>query len=204
LDIQANMGAWEPNVLNHRSRNVSTAVLAVCCVLLAPMTGAADPADPRPLIDLVREEDERRETRWTGFHRIRAGYPQTVSAGLGVIRARLPESWECVTSCPFRGLVLQVEPGIRGIQLSAGFATMIAEKNRLKHFLHDIDVAFGVKGVVLHRWDRSEPSAAQRTFAGVEFSYTVTRINFSIGTLRRIDRIPGGDWLVSAGFGWGF
>jgi len=187
-----------------RSSTVATALLMGCCLFFVPETVASDPVDARSLIDLVRQEDERRETRWTGFHRFRVGYPQTVSAGLGVVRARLPESWECVTSCPFRGLVLQVEPGIRGIQLGAGFATLMAEKHHLKHFLHDIHVAFGVKGVVLHRWDGSERSAAERTFAGVEFSYTVTRINFSIGTLRRIDRVPGGDWIVSAGFGWGF
>lgn len=183
-----------------RSIAVPTALLLGCCLLAAPNSGAAD----RSLADQVREEDEQRETRWTGFHRIRATYPQTVSAGLGVIRARLPESWECVTACPFRGALVQLEPGIRGVQLSAGFATLIAEKRHRKHFLADISVAFGVKGVLLHRWDDSSLTSAERTFAGIEFSFTVTRINFSIGTLRRLERIPGDDWIVSAGMGWGF
>jgi len=185
-------------------RTVATALLAGCCLAGSPDSAAADDASDRPLIDLVREEDEQRETRWTGFPRVRTGYPQTVSAGLGVIRARLPESWECVTACPFRGLTMQLEPGIRGVQLSVGFATLMAEKRHLKHFLADVHVAFGIKGVLLRRWDDSTLTSNQRTFAGVEFSYTVTRINFSIGTLRRLERVPGDDWIVGATIGWGF
>ena len=152
----------------------------------------------------MRDEDEQRRTRWTGFHRVRAGYPQTISGGLGVIRARLPESWECVTPCPLRGVVLQLEPGLHGAQLSAGLATLIAEKRHNKRFLADIHLAFGVKGVLLRTWGGANLAPADRTFAGIEFSYTVTRINFSIGTLHRVDQAPGDDWIVSAGMGWGF
>jgi hypothetical protein len=156
------------------------------------------------LIDAVREEDEQRQTRWTGFPRVRVGYPQTISGGLGVIRSRLPESWDCVTTCPFRGLVLQLEPGLHGAQLSAGFATLMAEKGHRKRFLSDVYLAFGVKGVLLRTWDGANLTPPNRTFAGIEFSYTVTRINFSIGTLHRVDQAPGDDWIVSAGMGWGF
>ncbi len=187
-----------------RSIVVPAALLAGCCFLAGQETGAAGAAEDRPLIEQVREEDEQRRTWWTGFHRVRAGYPQTVSGGLGVIRARLPESWECVTACPFRGLVVQLEPGLHGAQLSAGFATLIAEKRHNKRFLADIYLAFGVKGVLLRTWDGANLSPADRTFAGIEFSYTVTHINFSLGTLRRVDRAPGDDWIVSAGMGWGF
>jgi hypothetical protein len=194
------MASRERTALRIRSIVVTSAVLAGCCLLAAPKIVAED----KSLIDQVREEDEQRETRWTGFSRIRAGYPQGVSAGLGVIRARLPESWGCATACPFRGLTVQLEPGIRGVQLSAGFATLVAEKRHRKYFLADVHLAFGVKGVLLQRWDEARLAAAERTFAGIEFSFTVTRINFSIGTLRRVDRIAGDDWIVSAGMGWGF
>lgn len=187
-----------------RSIAVAAVLLAACCVLAVPEAGAAGRVEDRPLIDAVREEDEQRQTRWTGFHRVRVGYPQTISAGLGVIRARLPESWDCVTPCPFRGLLLQLEPGLHGAQLSAGFATLIAEKRHRKRFLADVYLAFGVKGVLLRTWDGANLTPPNRTFAGIEFSYTVTRINFSIGTLRRVDRAPGDDWIVSAGMGWGF
>ena len=189
-----------PTALRIRSIVVTSALLAGCCLLAAPHSAAEE----RSLAELVRDEDEQRETRWTGFHRVRAGYPQTISAGLGVIRARLPESWECVTVCPFRGMILQLEPGIRGVQLSAGFATLMAEKRKRKHFLANVPIAFGVKGTLVHRWDDAAQTASERTFAGIEFSYTVTRINFSIGTLRRLERIAGDDWIVSAGMGWGF
>jgi hypothetical protein len=186
--------------LRTRSIAVPTAFLAVCCLLGAPDSRAAE----RSLIDEVRQEDEQRQTRWTGFPRLRVGYPQTISAGLGVIRARLPEEWECVTPCPFRGALVQLEPGIRGVQLSAGFATLIAEKRQRKHFIADIHVGFGVKGVLLYRWDDSTLTSAERTFAGIEFSFTVTRINLSIGTMRRIESAAGDDWNISAGMGWGF
>ena len=187
-----------------RSSAITTVLLTGCCLLCAAGTGAADGDENRTLIEQVREEDEQRETRWAGFHRIRAGYPQTISAGLGVIRARLPQSWECVTACPFRGLVLQAEPGLGGIQLGAGFATLVAEKRHNKSFLADIHVGFGVKGVLFHDWNDGDLTAAERTYAGVEFGITVTRINISICTMRRIDRVPGDDWIVSAGMGWGF
>jgi len=190
--------------LKTRSLVVPAALLAGCCLLAAPKAAAAGDAQDRPLLEQVRDEDEQRKTSWTGFHRLRAGYPQTISAGLGVIRARLPESWECVTVCPFRGLVLQLEPGLHGAQLSAGFATLMAEKRHRKRFLADIYLAFGVKGVLLRTWDGANLAPADRTFAGIEFSYTVTRINFSLGTLRRVDRTPGDDWIVSIGAGWGF
>ncbi|NIM00357.1 MAG: hypothetical protein GTN89_05495 [Acidobacteria bacterium] len=179
------------------------AALLAGCLLAAPSYGAEDGAE-RSLMELVREEDERLKVRWDLFPRVRAGYPQSISAGLGVVRYRLPESWECVTTCPFRGLTLQVEPGIRGIQLSAGFGTLVAEKRRKARFLSDVHLAFGVKGVLLHRWDSSALDSAERTFAGIELSHTVTRINFSIGTLRRLERVQGGDWIVTAGMGWGF
>jgi hypothetical protein len=159
--------------------------------------------DPTAL-DLVRAEDEQRQARWAGFQRIRVGYPQSVSAGLGVIRARLPKSWDCVTTCPYRGLVLQIEPGLHGAQLSAGYATMMAEQRHRKRFLADIYLAFGVKGVLLKTWNGATLTPEDRTFAGVEFSLTVTRINISVGTLRRVDSGPGGDWIATAGMGWGF
>ncbi len=81
---------------------------------------------------------------------------------------------------------------------------MIAEKRHRKRFLADVYLAFGVKGVLLRTWDGANLTPPNRTFAGIEFSYTVTRINFSIGTLRRVDRAAGDDWIVSAGMGWGF
>ncbi len=81
---------------------------------------------------------------------------------------------------------------------------MVAEKRHNKRFLADIYIAFGFKGVLLRTWGGANLTPADRTFAGIEFSYTVTRINFSIGTLRRVDRAPGDDWIVTAGAGWGF
>ncbi len=172
-------------------------------MLAAPPHGADGDAEAS-WIDRVRQEDERRVTHWDLFPRVRAGYPQSLSAGIGLIRSRLPETWECMTACPFRGVTLQLEPGIRGIQASAGFATLIAEKKHQERYLTDVHTAFGVKGVLLHRWDDSALDSAERTFVGIEFSYTVTRINFSLGTLRRLERVQGGDWIVAAGIGWGF
>jgi len=183
-----------------RSIVVPVTLIAIFSLFVTPEAVAQD----RSPADLVREEDEQRESHWVGFYRVRAGYPQTLSGGLSVIRARLPKTWECVTTCPFRGLVLQVEPGLHGAQVGAGFATLMAEKRQRKHRLADVHVAFGVKGVLLRTWSGANISPPDSTFAGIEFSYTVTGFNFSVGTLRRIDNEAGADWLVSGGFGWGF
>ena len=67
-----------------------------------------------------------------------------------------------------------------------------------------LHLAFGVKAVLLRTWDGANLSPSHRSFAGIEYSFTVTGFNFSLGTLRRIDDVGGGDWLVSGGFGWGF
>lgn len=179
------------------------AILLAGCLLATPCHGAED-APERSLLELIREEDEQRRARWDLFPRVRVGYPQSISAGLGVVRSRLPESWDCVTTCPFRGLTVQLEPGIGGIQLSAGFGTLVAEKRHRARFVSDVHLAFGVKGVLLHRWDSSALDSAERTFGGIELSYTVTRINFSIATLRRLERVQGRDWTVTAAMGWGF
>ena len=43
-----------------------------------------------------------------------------------------------------------------------------------------------------------------QTLAGIELSFTVTRMNFSLGTLRRISSGSAADWIITGGVGLGF
>jgi hypothetical protein len=179
----------------------------VALLLLTSVAQAGQPAPPSDdtvTIDDVRAEDESRRARWAGVGRLRAGYPLTVSGSIGAIRTRLPESWECLSTCPFQGWVIQVEPGLHGVQLGAGYATLMAEKRHNKRFLADVYVGYGVKGIVVRTWGDSPLGPDDQTLAGAEFSFTVTRVNFSLGTLRRISGRSDRDWAVTYGMGWGF
>jgi hypothetical protein len=173
--------------------------LVAALLLFASVAWAAEVT-----VDDVRAEDGSRQARWAGMLRVRAGYPLTVSAGVGAVRTKLPESWECVTTCPYQGWVLQVEPGLHGVQASAGYATLMAEKRHNKFFLADMFVGYGVKGVVVRTWGDSRLGPGEQTLAGVEFSFTVTRVNFSVGTLRRISGHADQEWVIAYGMGWGF
>jgi hypothetical protein len=43
-----------------------------------------------------------------------------------------------------------------------------------------------------------------QTLAGVEASFSLLRLNYSIGVLRSLSSKADSDWVFAAGIGWGF
>jgi hypothetical protein len=100
--------------------------------------------------------------------------------------------------------MLQIEPGLTGGQLSAGWARVLGEKKNNKFFLHDVYVAFGAKAVLMRTWGDSPLHPQDQTLAGVEGEFTIARVNFSLGLLRSLADRPEDRWVITGGLGWGF
>lgn len=168
----------------------------------------------------VEATEERPETNWTerimaeeqdlrthhvGLLRLRASYPQQVSGAWGLMRARVPASFDCRTVCDLRGPFVQLEPGLGGIQLAAGRAVIVGEKKHNERYLANVYVGFGLKGVLLRTWGDNTLRPRGQTFVGAEGEFTITSFNVSLGVLRGVARGAGDrGWVVTGGLGWGF
>jgi hypothetical protein len=191
-------------------RLLAAAVLAASLTLGSASTAglaAAEEQEPPvedPLARILAHEQQL-ERRSVGLVRLRASYPQLVSGALGVMRVRQPADYDCTTVCDYRGLILAIEPGLGGIQLGAGWATVVGDKKRNERFLSDVYVGFGVRGVVLQTWGAARLEPRDQTFAGVEGNFTIASTSFSLGLTRGLYPAPGEKrWLVTGGLGWGF
>jgi hypothetical protein len=179
-------------------------------LLLAWAAGLAGvaPADPGAVptaVEQVLEVDRSRQIRLTPFGRLRLSYPQQVSAGIGALVAKVPPSFPCTVNCKFRGLALQVEPGLAGGQIAAGYAVVAGGTNHRDRFISKVYLAYGVKAALLRTWKGSTVDPESQTLLGVEGEVSVINVNFSLGVFRHAGSgEPDHDWLVSGGIGWGF
>lgn len=178
---------------------------------------ANPPGEPAPTpqttetaraLDQVREELTDLETRWYGLMRIRWQDTQLFSAGLGAMRVKQPRNTNCSTGCALQGWHFEVEPGVYGIQAGLGWGRLVGETGRTKRLVHTVHFGWNVRGVVMRTWGDSSLYPQSQTLAGVEASLSIIRMNISAGLLRSLYSGPGeeygDDWVVTAGFGWGF
>jgi len=169
---------------------------------LAVDGGAA--VEPTPT-ELILEHERNTAMHTIGINRIRASYPQGLSAAVGLMRARQPVDYDCTIGCEHRGLVLQLEPGLHGIQVGAGYGLVIGDKRTNRTFLHAYHVGFGIKGVALRTWGDAPDSVLDQTYVGAEGDLSIASVSFSLGVLHVVSPDPGArEWLVSGGLGWGF
>jgi hypothetical protein len=165
-------------------------------------SGTSPELDPT---QLILDHESTKKTRTVGLARVRLSYPQLLSGAVGVMRSRKPADFECITTCKHRGLLLQVEPGIGGIQLGAGWVLVVGGTGKNKRFLSDVFVGWGFKGVLLRTWGESPLNPPDQTFAGFEGDFSIASTNFSFGVMRGIDPGPEDEtWLITGGLGWGF
>ena len=196
--------------MNSRRPHLASALGCALLVLLAALpcpAGAAsgEQAGADDLIDEIREHDSRTERRRAGLLGLRLSHPQKVAGSLGAIWARQPADFDCATVCDFRGPFVEVEPGLAGMQLGAGYAVLVAEKGRNAYFLRRIYVGLGVKGTLLRTWGDAAVTPSDQTFAGVEVNAAIAQVNFRLGMSRSLSGPESGErWLVTGGIGWGF
>lgn len=169
--------------------------------------GSAGAGDPTDLPDLTRriiEEDHDLELRTFTLGRVRASYPQRVSVAAGALWTRQPVSYDCTTVCEMRGWVLEVEPGLSGAQISAGYAVAATETGRHRRFLSRVYRAYGVRAAILRTWDGAGLSPEDQTLLGLEGEFTVIGVSLSLGAFHRIGAGGSAEWVVGGGLGWGF
>jgi hypothetical protein len=163
-------------------------------VLAGSVASAAAAAEPAAAT-------ERRTVALAGA---RLAHPQGVAGSIGALFARVPAGWDCTTPCEFRGFLVQAEPGVRGAQLSAGWALVIGETTRGGRYLTDVIVGFGIKTALLRTWADAPVEPAAQTLVGVEGEFTVTRVNFRLGVFRSSHPDPDDRVILTGGLGWGF
>jgi hypothetical protein len=190
-----------------RSTRGPACALAVCLAVGAVSGSAEGPPGPPPsdLESHIEHEEQDLETRMVGLGRVRLSVPQHVSGSLGMLIARQPGDFDCTTVCEYRGALLQVEPGLAGGQVSAGYAVVVGELGDNDHFLSNVFLGYGVKAALMRTWGDSSLSPPEQTLLGIEGSFTVIRINISLALFRPVGSDDFDDpWIVGGGLGWGF
>jgi len=184
-----------------------TGIVALALGAGGAVRAAEPPAAPTARADLAREivaADRDLELRRYFLLRARVSHPQRLSAGVGLLWTRQPASYDCATVCEMRGLAVEVEPGLDGVQLSAGFAVAAAETRRHRRFVARVYRAYGLRAALLRTWGDADLAPPDQTRAGLEGQLTVIGVSFSAGLFRRL----GGDgreaWTATGGLGWGF
>jgi hypothetical protein len=180
------------------------ALVSVALPLAGAWSSASAAEDPTVAPDAIVAPPHD-ESHAVGLGRVRVGHPLGLSAGVGVLFARQPANYDCRSICDYRGLVLQAEPGVRGAQLSAGYAVVTGEKRREGFFLPHVYVGYGIRGALLRSWSNSPLEPSRQTLAGVEGAFTVAQFSFTLGLFHQIAGESATDpWLLAGGFGWGF
>jgi hypothetical protein len=152
----------------------------------------------------VHEELTDLDRRWYGLMRFRWSYPQKLSAGLGVMFVKQPKDADCSTGCMVHGWHFEVEPGLYGLQGSAGWGKLVGETGSTEHLMHTTYYGWAVRGVVLRTWGESPLTPRSQTLAGIEGDFSIIRLNFSLGLMRSLSSASDADWLIAVGMGWGY
>ena len=125
---------------------------------------------------------------------LRLSTPQIVSASAGVLIGEIdaPEPPPPGTYLP-HGLILQVEPGLAGGKLSAGYA-----KGLLPY------AGAGIKLAVLRTWGHPLVAKPRATYLGIEAEASFF-IKFSIGLMQRVGGNPASSrTMLTGGVGLAF
>ncbi len=162
--------------------------------------------DPPSVAERVRTDVDETSFRWLGITRVRYSIPLEYSVGGGAVVARIPTSHDCTAFCEYQGFVAQLEPGSAGVQIGVGYARLVGTHKPRSAFLNNIYVGWSARAVVVRTWGGSGLDPSRQTLAGFEGQFSVPRISFTLGVLRRLSSAhEGADrYVVTAGVGWGF
>ncbi len=142
--------------------------------------------------------------RGVGLLRVRAGYPQIASAALSALVVREPADCQCANFCALRGFHAQLDVGITAATLSAGYASIDARRRLGWPFATAVFLGYGLRAALMRSYAPSSLVPPVATYGGVEGSFSIAHVSFTLGCLRRLDSGEGGHWLWTGGIGWGF
>lgn len=186
-------------------RAARLALAAWTLAVLIPSAAAAEArADAPSARSSVERENERTHRRAVGVWRARVSIPQKVSAGVGWVVADVPVDFPCTAPCEYRGALVQLDAGLSGAQIAAGWAVIIAGGAPDRPFRDSIHIGFGIKGCLLRTWGDPWGFAGSETFAGAEVAATVSKANLSLGVYRSLAGDPEHRWRLGVGLGYGF
>jgi hypothetical protein len=171
--------------------------------------GAADPPKPagpglEEAMILIAADDQDVRRFALGLPGLHISYPLVASASIAVMATSQPRSYDCTTPCDFRGFFAELEPGLGGGKLSAGWARVTGNTNRSGSFLRAGFIGAAYKFTVLRTWGDHGWVDAGRTYAGFELAVPVAQANVAIGLMYRVDSGGSKRWMVIGGAGWGF
>ena len=182
--------------------SLRSAILTTLAVALALPVRAADDA---AMIERVRAHEADQERRSYGLARIHWDYPLELSGGAGVLLTSLPRDFDCTTTCPMKGFTLQGAVGTGGAELSAGWASVVAETGKSRSFLRHVYVGYGIRAAYVRTWGTSNVDPEGDDFLGLQTSWTIAQFNATFGVFRRVPSTdPGDKTKIFAGMGWGF
>lgn len=185
---------------------MSVSIRLAGLLFLTSLTAAAAFADDTPdWTERIVAEERDAATRAVGTVRFALSRPTAITARIGTVLSRQPTAFDCTATCDHVGPLFQIEAGIGGAQLSAGYARVIGDRRREGFLLSNVYVGFGVKGAVLRTWGEAARRHRDQTFVGAEGEFTITNVNLTVGVFRRVSDEPTRDrWLTVLGVGWGF
>lgn len=180
-----------------------TAILLMLASALAAAARAGD--DPGSMADRVRAHEADRQRRAYGLARVHWDYPLELSGGSGVLLTSIPRDYDCTTTCPMTGFTLQGAVGTGGAEASVGWASVVAETGKSRHFLRHVYVGYGIRAAYVRTWGSSNVDPEGDDFLGLQTSWTIAQFNVTFGVFRRVPATdPGDRTKVFAGIGWGF
>jgi hypothetical protein len=154
-------------------------------------------------MEQVRAELENTERRWYGLIRARYSSSQLLSVGLGAIFVEQPKTEDCAVGCMLHGWQIAVEPGVYGLQASAGWGRLAGETGQLKHLIPTVYYGWAVRGALLRTWGGSRPIEPGHTFAGIEGSFSILRMNFATAVMHSLSSNSPDEWIYCFSMGWG-
>jgi len=125
---------------------------------------------------------------------LRFGTPQIVSASAGLLIGKIdaPEPPPPGTFLP-RGLLLQIEPGLGGGKLSAGYASGLLPY-----------AGYGIKLSALRTWGHPWVAKPRASYLGIEADASFF-VKFSVGVMRRVGGDPASSGtMLTGGIGLAF
>lgn len=176
--------------------------LPIAAVEAAPP--APTPGDGESLIEAIAEEDADRRRFALGLGGLHLSYPAVVSASVAVMATSQPKSYDCRTPCTFRGPFVELEPGLGGVKVSAGWTRIGGSTGDRGRFLRAGYIGVAYKLTVLRTWGNLGWVPAGRTYAGFELGVPVAQASLGVGLLARVDGGDGRRWTITGSVGWGF
>jgi len=163
-----------------------------------------DPPTAEEAMQQVRDELADVEGRWYGITRARWSYPQKFSVAIGAMVTEQRKDADCAEPCTLYGWHFEVEPGLYGVQGSVGWGKLVGETGSTEHLMHTAYLGWALRGVVMRTWGDSSLTPTNQTLVGIEGSFSLLRLNYSLGVMHSLSADSSRDLIISLGLGWGF